>query len=749
MSDQDTIHSPFSAYAGDDGFNDAPSGGGDDDTTRRMKQLFSLLRGRWHWVVLAALVLGVAGGIAGHYAQEDTYFSEAKFLIRPTVESPRKTPMSTVPPRFEDWLNAQLDVLRSPEVRERARQTQVWAEATQGLAESPGFGKELSASRAGRTYVFTVASEHESPQLAQAAVEATLAAFREVFEERQAQSQSQIVANLVRFKRTLEGELRQLTVSRDAVADNVSPSQLLLEFQSKNTERARMQQALSDARLQLQILIADSAKGLEELTIADIAARDRRMNQMVLQREALDASIQEDYAIGLLDDHPTIVRKRKSLANLEERISEFALQYREGLIEPNQAGATDVAQRQIRLLETRIAELTKAYDVLQAETSSMGELVARINDLSGKIEATENDIASAQGRIEALMESSDVVDGRIEIITNAALPGGPGNHGKRVQVAVMGGVGGAGLGVALIILLGLLDRHLRHASDAQLSLPDLKMLGILPTLPEKLDDPEQGEMAAHSVHHIRAMLQLRQDSGSRVFSITSASAGSGKSSLTVALGLSFASSGSRVLVFDCDLVGGGLTLRLLGSEPQGKGVLDACAGTALADCVTPSGTRGLDILPLGKARPQDAASLSPKALRRLIAEARREYDVVIVDTGPVLGSLEASMVAPEVDSVVMVLSRGDRKGVVNQSISRIRGVGANVAGIVFNHALDYDIAHMSYGSQSFQSRSTVSAGRAGQPVTNTVAAARFGPLGSAVAAFTEPADNVEHTSGAA
>jgi len=428
------------------------------------------------------------------------------------------------------------------------------------------------------------------------------------------------------------------------------------------------------------------------------------MNQMVLQYEGITASIEEDRAVGLLDDHPTIVRKLKSLASLEERIQEFAMQYREGLIEPNQAGSIDMAQRQMRLLETRIAELTKTYDVLQAETNSLGELVARINALNDQIQYTEEEIASAQGRIEALLESADVVDGRIEMITAAALPLGPGNHAKRVQYAVMGAVGGAGMGVALVLLLGLLDRHLRHASDAELSLPDVKMLGILPTLPEKLDDPEQGEMAAHSVHHIRAMLQLRQDAGSRVFSITSASAGSGKSSLTVALGLSFASSGSRVLVLDCDLVGGGLTLRLLGAESVGKGVLDACAKTPLEDCVAPTGTKGMDVLPLGKARPQDAASLSPKALRRLIAEARKRYDVVIIDTGPALGSLEASMVAPEADAVVMVLSRGDRKGVVNQSIQRIRGVGAHIAGLVFNHALEYDIAHMSYGSQSFQSR---------------------------------------------
>src|SRR5690606_20293009 len=134
----------------------------------------------------------------------------------------------------------------------------------------------------------------------------------------------------------------------------------------------------------------------------------------------------------------------------------------------------------------------------------------------------------------------------------------------------MGLLAGGGLGVGIVLLIGLMDRHLRHAGDAAMGLPDVRMLGMLPTLPEQIDDPEEAEMAANAVHHIRTMLQLGHETGSRVMSVTSASAGSGKSSLTVAMGLSFASSGSRTLLVDCDVVGGGLSRRLLGEDAPSR-----------------------------------------------------------------------------------------------------------------------------------------------------------------------------------
>jgi len=272
---------------------------------------------------------------------------------------------------------------------------------------------------------------------------------------------------------------------------------------------------------------------------------------------------------------------------------------------------------------------------------------------------------------------------------------------------------------------------------------------VLPSLPDDLSDPEQAAVAAHCVHQIRTLLQINSPMpGSKVFAITSPAAGTGKTSLALALGVSFASASSRTLLIDCDIIGGGLTARIdtiirrkigqilkreglitqaqldvamkvaatsnrrLGEilmdlgflteadvnkaltiqEEAPVGMLDALSGENLEDCVADTGIRGLSILPLGAAMPSDAGRLSPATVRKLIDQARKLYDVVLVDTGPVPGSLEASVMAAAADGVVLVVSRGEHRPLAERSLQHLHEIGAVVAGMVFNRAESRDVA---------------------------------------------------------
>src|SRR5205085_4585273 len=143
--------------------------------------------------------------------------------------------------------------------------------------------------------------------------------------------------------------------------------------------------------------------------------------------------------------------------------------------------------------------------------------------------------------------------------------------------AMLGGALGGGLPVALLLLIGLLDSRYRYSDDAGgTNMAGLTLLGILPNLPDRLSDPGQASVAAHCVHQIRTMLQINAGQDRSAFAVTSASPGDGKTSLTLALGLSFAASGSRTLLIDADLVGAGLTARLGMNGPEG--ILEAITG---------------------------------------------------------------------------------------------------------------------------------------------------------------------------
>jgi Mrp family chromosome partitioning ATPase len=161
------------------------------------------------------------------------------------------------------------------------------------------------------------------------------------------------------------------------------------------------------------------------------------------------------------------------------------------------------------------------------------------------------------------------------------------------------------------------------------------------------------------------------------------------------------------------------------------GLLDVVAGEPLDECVSGAGVSGLFVLPVGSARAMHVGKLSPHAVRALLEEAKKEFDVVLVDTGPVLGSLEASILAPAVDGVVLTVSRGEQRPLARRSMDHLISTGARILGVVFNRAYGYDVLSSRFSS----STSTRLLSRAAQesPGSAEDLAARLGPVGSAVA----------------
>ena len=60
--------------------------------------------------------------------------------------------------------------------------------------------------------------------------------------------------------------------------------------------------------------------------------------------------------------------------------------------------------------------------------------------------------------------------------------------------------------------------------------------------------------------------------------------------------------------------------------------------------------------------------------------------MILIDTGPILGSIEASLVCAAADGVVLAVSRGQSRPLVEKSLAHLTGIGARLAGVVFNRA---------------------------------------------------------------
>jgi Mrp family chromosome partitioning ATPase len=759
-----------------------------DDNSVRREKIMGLLRGRLHWAIILALLLGGGFGYLAYNSVEPEYKSMGKVRVSaPDSLVGRDTGVDM--DRWAGFVKEQEALIASEQVATKALRSEPWLSREGGPADlsvsdfQSAIDLDLNENN-NRDNVFTLGFFAADPDTAAAGCNALLEAYKEVYTARNSDIRSEELNNINRGIMQTETRIDELKAIRGTILDDGDAAQLRNNLNFHNAHLLDLETRLDTIEAQIAAYTPTSVDGRAP-TSDEMVAADPILRDLQGLKERLDGEIRALELEGKGPAHRNVAQlinqREVILRNMEDR-KKLIASSEIPLINDDEfeqlRNVERVLTRQIAETTTKIERLNEVARQIAGIEEDMQRQIDLLNDLSiDKRNAIVN--AGAFGR-------------EVSIVGRGAKPSSPSNAGSDVQMGAAAGMGGAALGVGLVMLLGLMDRRLRHAGDAKTGMPQARMLGILPTLPENFADPEQSERASHAVHHIRTLLQIANGGTARVFSITSPAAGSGKSSLTVALGLSFAASESRTLVIDCDLVGAGLTRRvgavvnrtvenilredttltdqqiekaLETSRDRGihlkdalielglltkkdlarlnrrqtdsaLGVLDACHGRPFSECVADTGVENFHILPIGAAKPHDAGQLSPKAMRSLIERARQEFDIVLIDTGPCLGSLEASMAASEVDATVLIVSRGDAKSMAVRAYEHLQSVGANVAGVVFNHALETDLNHSSYASIVSQERRTDPS----QSVmtADPAIAARFGPLGSAVAAFGRP-----------
>lgn len=528
---------------------------------------------------------------------------------------------------------------------------------------------------------------------------------------------------------------------------------------------------------------------LLEMSAEDIAAVDQHMRKLVDQRDSLKQSfLTQSEKLG--PNHRTMTSLQAAIDDTERLILTTADNWRRRAVESLDYSKEDVSPEvALQQLEEKIiagrAQIKRLYDEIKDMNKDRFD-IARITEERTK---RDKELSEVNDRYR-LLNTQRQASSRVSVLSEGIVPLEP-YKDRRLMLSAAGAMAGAGLGFGVVLLMGFRDRRMHGLEDAKWSMGRAQMLGILPSLPDDLSDAAEAAVAADCVHKIRTLLQLSAGAADhKVYSVTSPSHGDGKTSLTLALGLSFSNSGHRTLLIDCDFAGRGLTDRIntiirrkigqvllreglvteeqldqalsaaqmsqmrlgqvlvdfgfvteadlhraLQFQEQSKvGVLDAISGEPLEACVGGTGIVDMDVLPVGSAKARDLARLSPAAIRRLIDEARAHYDVVVVDTGSVPESLDAALVAAEVDAVVLTVSRLAYRPHVERALGYLQSIGAQVAGVVFNRAEQRDLAHYrSHAAEQPAGEPTDVSFEHYQVTPTDEQAARLGPVARAVA----------------
>lgn len=272
---------------------------------------------------------------------------------------------------------------------------------------------------------------------------------------------------------------------------------------------------------------------------------------------------------------------------------------------------------------------------------------------------------------------------------------------KRLLDLATGLLGGLLLAAGFVALREALDTTLK-TSEALGELTSLPVLGSIPydrsSARQRIAmDTASTSVRAEAFRKLRANLQFAQvDDRPRVIVVSSSVPGEGKTTTAVNLALSLADAGLRTCLVDADLrrpsVAG--TFGLV----QDAGLTTVLIGQARAEDVTQQAGGRLTVLTSGAVPPNPTELLASDRMREVLGELAGTFDVVVVDSAPLLPVADTIGLAPLADGVLFVV-RASKTGrdQVRGAAESLSRTGVRILGTVFSMAATFKGKGYGYG----------------------------------------------------
>jgi capsular exopolysaccharide synthesis family protein len=395
-------------------------------------------------------------------------------------------------------------------------------------------------------------------------------------------------------------------------------------------------------------------------------------------------------------------------------------------------------------LNERRQDLEIRLAATRAETKSIPESSLILARLHREVDVNADLLTQLKSKYQEVMIQESGLIEEVKIIKPALEPGQPVNMPNTLMNTVTGAVIGLVIGLVLALIVETMDTSLGTIEDVE-EILGVPVLGVIPAVDE-FSTREKGRDGAklknrplvthfaprspvsEAYRSLRTNLQfIWKEREAKAFLVTSSSLQEGKTYNVVNLSLSLAQSGERVLLIDADLrrpaahtmfglkrqpgltdyivgmsdskASGGNELGLdTGSLPEFQPsvdnwkdvtntVIDVMLGEfEFEDILQTSGMDNLHIISAGQGLLNPAEILRSPRFKEFLHEVREHYDVIIVDTPPVLPVADAFEVAPEVDGVILVYEVGRiGRGILHRAKVQLENVNSNVLGVILNN----------------------------------------------------------------
>lgn len=458
---------------------------------------------------------------------------------------------------------------------------------------------------------------------------------------------------------------RQTTLSSEQVSE--LNAQHVVELARLAGAQARLRQAN-------QLLKSTSPSGIESAVdvLRSGLVTDLRRSESVLERRI--AELSEEYG----NRHPSMINARAELNDLRSKIKVEIDRVFQGL------------RNEVAVAQARAASLKRSLEEAKTE-------VAQSNQLEVGLRALERDANASRILLESLLQRTKEAASHMtfqqpdaNVISYAAQPRGPSFPRKRLTL-FLAFLGALGLAVPFAIILEKMDRGFRSAEQIS-RYTNVRPLGLLPRVskraavgkaPHEYILAKPGSTFAEGIRTLYTNVLLSDVAvRPRVILVTSALPGEGKTAVALSLARLMAMAGHRVIIVDCDLRDPDVHKRL-GME-RGPGLVDyLSSGVAIEDVIKVDQDSGAHILAVGSEIRCSPDLLDSAQMQKLLRSLAKKYDLVILDSAPLLAVSDTLFVSRLADKTVFLIRWAQTsRAAATMGLQQILEAQADVAGVL-------------------------------------------------------------------
>jgi len=387
--------------------------------------------------------------------------------------------------------------------------------------------------------------------------------------------------------------------------------------------------------------------------------------------------------------HPMMIRNTNELALLQDKLTMEI----ERVIQSIQNNY-EMARENVKNLKTQLL-------AAKSEAITLSEKYVQYKILKRDVETYRHLYNALIAKIKEQTLSEEVQTVSVWTVETAVPPINPVNT-HRMRNLLLGVLLGLFGGVGLAFFVEYLDNTVKSVEEAEerFGLPVLSVISQMDAKEGRIEDVLQKAPLSgisESYKSLRASLMLTsRDTPPRRILFTSMAPAEGKTTTAVNLAIALANSGKKVLLIDGDMRKPNLG-NFLGLSSK-VGLSSFLSGNSDESVVIETEVENLHAALAGPVPPLPSELLSSERLKTFLDSMSESYDMVVIDSPPVMPVSDSLILSQLVDTTVIVVRAGKTSyDMLDRGLKAMEHVGADVKGLVINGAGKKNVGYYYYG----------------------------------------------------